>query len=113
MLRGSAVPAVYRARCQPFDGTPNSQCSAGSSMTTPCPCGPGSPPPSFGDAVLVLAARLALRGRFHPIFHPGIGCSVVFFGSRQEMVFSPVSRRAMRSVMAMWMTASERVGRVS
>lgn len=54
-----------------------------------------------------------LRGRFRPMFHPGMACSVFVFGSRQEMVFSLVRRRAMRSVMAMWMTASERVGRVS
>ncbi|MFF1414082.1 hypothetical protein ACFVX6_30550, partial [Streptomyces sp. NPDC058289] len=33
-----------------------------------------------------------LRGRFRPMFHPGITCSVVFFGSRQEMVFSLVRR---------------------
>lgn len=43
-----------------------------------------------------------VRGRFIP------GRSV-WFGSRQEMVFSLVMRRAMRSVMARWITASERV----
>ncbi|MFE6849141.1 zeta toxin family protein, partial [Streptomyces sp. NPDC057686] len=31
-----------------------------------------------------------LRGRFRPMFHPDTGCLVGFFGSRQEMVFSPV-----------------------
>lgn len=56
---------------------------------------------------------VSLRGCFRPMFHPEMGCSVAFFGSRQEMVFSWVRRRAMRSVMAMWITASERVGRVS
>lgn len=54
-----------------------------------------------------------IRGRFRPMFHPEMACSVFVLGSRQEMVFSLVRRRAMRSVMAMWMTASERVGRVS
>ena len=56
---------------------------------------------------------IVLRGRFRPMFHPVIGCFTVFVGSRQEIVFSPVRRRAMRSVMAMWITASERLGRVS
>ncbi len=32
------------------------------------------------------------------------GMFCVLFGSRQEIVFSPVRRRAMRSVMAMWTT---------
>lgn len=54
-----------------------------------------------------------LRGRFFPLFHPVIGCFASFLGSRQEIVFSPVKRRAMRSVIAMWITASERLGRVS
>lgn len=55
----------------------------------------------------------ALRGRFLPLFHPGICCLVCGVGSRQEMAFSPVRRRAMRSVMAMWIMASERTDRVS
>lgn len=60
--------------------------------------------------VFVLAT---LRGRFIPLFYPVIGRLVWCVGLRQEMVFSPVRRRAMRSVIAMWMMASERVGRVS
>jgi amino acid efflux transporter len=55
----------------------------------------------------------SLRGRFRPMFYPGIGCLACGVGSRQEMVFSPVRRRAMRSVMAMWITAWEWPGRVS
>lgn len=31
------------------------------------------------------------------MFHPVIGCFAAFIGSRQEIVFSPVKRRAMRS----------------
>ncbi|MES9622960.1 hypothetical protein ACPCBX_33745, partial [Streptomyces tuirus] len=34
----------------------------------------------------------ALRGRFLPLFHPGICCLVCGVGSRQEMVFSLVRR---------------------
>lgn len=34
-----------------------------------------------------------LSGRFLPLFHPGIGCSVCGVGSRQEMVFSPARGR--------------------
>ncbi len=60
-----------------------------------------------------LLHRRALRGRSRPMFHPVIGCFTALVGSRQEIVFSPVRRRAMRSVMAMWITASERLGRVS
>jgi hypothetical protein len=56
---------------------------------------------------------IPIRGRFRPVFYPGIDCLVWVVGSRQEMVFSPVRRRAMRSVMAMWIMASERAGRVS
>lgn len=47
------------------------------------------------------------------IFYPGIACLVCGVGSRQEMVFSPMRRRAMRSVMAKWIMASHQVGRVS
>ncbi|MFJ5917247.1 hypothetical protein ACIQFW_15785, partial [Streptomyces ardesiacus] len=36
--------------------------------------------------------RRQLRGRFRPMFHPGIGHLVCAVGSRQEMVFSPVRR---------------------
>ncbi|MDQ1065209.1 hypothetical protein QFZ32_000648 [Streptomyces canus] len=47
------------------------------------------------------------------VFYPGIGCLVCGVGPRQEMVFSPVRRWAIRSVMARWITASERLGRAS
>lgn len=55
----------------------------------------------------------SLRGRFLPMFYPGIWCLACGVGSRQETVFSPVRRRVMRSVMAMWIMASERADRVS
>ncbi|MGE7388164.1 hypothetical protein ACQKM2_22105, partial [Streptomyces sp. NPDC004126] len=47
-----------------------------------------------GEAMAVWrsGSAVVLRGRFRPMFHPGIGCSAVFFGSRQEMGFSPVRR---------------------
>ncbi|MGW5088827.1 hypothetical protein ACWEQI_16045, partial [Streptomyces coelicoflavus] len=37
----------------------------------------------------------SLRGRFRPMFHPEMGSLLASFGSRQEIVFSPVRRRAM------------------
>lgn len=69
--------------------------------------------PVSGGRTHVCCLKAELRGRFIPLFHPGIWCLVWVVGSRQEMVFSPVRRRVMRSVMAMLITASERVGRVS
>ncbi len=53
-----------------------------------------------------------LKGRFLPVFYPVSGFISPDIGSRQEMVFSPVSRRALRSVIARWIMASERAGRV-
>ncbi len=55
--------------------------------------------------------EVLLRGRFLPLFHPEIICLVCGVGSRQEMVFSPVRRRAMRSVMAMWICTPPRPAR--
>lgn len=42
----------------------------------------------FNTGELHESAWLLLRGRFLPLFHPGIGCLVWGVGSRQEMVFS-------------------------
>ncbi len=55
----------------------------------------------------------SVLGRFLPLFHHGICCLACGVGSRQEMVFSLVRRRAMRSAIAIWTMASERAGRVS
>jgi hypothetical protein len=57
--------------------------------------------------------HIGVRGRFILLFHPGMRLCCADVGSRQEMVLSPVRRRAMRSVMARWIMASERCGWVS
>ncbi|MGC4983871.1 TniQ family protein [Streptomyces sp. DT193] len=66
-----------------------------------------------GRALRVDRATRLVRGRFILLFHPRMRLWCAGVGSRQEMVFSPVRRRAMRSAMAMWIMASERAGRVS
>ena len=115
--RGSALATV---RSTPFTGRGSvATLVAGPSSTwstSPSPHAPATKAQASADLCPGLdtdRCSPGLRGRFRPMFHPEMGCSVVFFGSRQAMVFSPVRRRVMRLVMATWIRATERVGRVS